>query len=952
MDAESNTRYVFGGNPSGWAGIAKTMRDVDEDKIKDYKEDIDTLLVFTGLFSAVLTAFVIESYQSLSPDPMAPVVTLLGRIANQTQSYTITSNNVTSTFSPATTLEVIFEPPISAVRINQLWFASLTITLITASFAMLVKQWLREYLSMEYTSPHERLRARQFRHPGLATWKVFEIAGLLPLFLQLALGLFFLGMCFFTWSANTGVGTSSIVLVTGWVFLFISATLAPIVSPRCPYKTALLKEIMVKIRRGIRWFLYPPSTRRGMQAVTHVMSLGVAAVGRTPRGHFSARYLIEESDALDRDVDELEILKEVDAFLLDDDLLATTIFDSLTQYNADPSTIIKFVLQALNLRLKGAELAQPLVSSPDLRRLTKRGWMAISNIVASTLLNAFSKPVSAIGPWFEDALYILFSISDHPMTPSAQNAVVRCVRQATASRWMAVLRSSTLALDAAMPYVHDLLDPLQAHMTVLIRSSSLLPSTGLSFVLAMFELQVGPAQLAGPLLHIDLRSLSTPMWMFGSNMIAAIILHTLSNDPHPDATGPWLEDAIKLLLSRSPCPPSTAAMRSLAALCEETAPFQRLERSVYLMASPESPHYQHVLSVLRAVCKEVSSEDGLAWLLRTIVSAVPCSPQCTHRTPQAPLAPLFYEHILRHLEWARHYTLLLADCIERISIDDGSPWQLGTLESFRALLSCPIPLHQLHPVAPSVILRIIVSETWATFSLHDLVTVSERRRALIKPDTAIEFVVSLVSEASDDYCRRFLTLKLIECQAYTSEPPSERFTTVDLNLVRLCVLVTRIYVMAQPDTSLQEVFRNFYSECAKAMERFIQKRYPSVTEREHAETVHLAEKCLSMLDSLEPLPESRSFEDWASGFETGDSVFSDQLFEQLALFVADDVALRFKRVRRLRRSRSTLEKSPSGSAKIIDEPRSQLIHWDGHDGPRTGERSPVLAPGARRDFPR
>lgn len=26
--------------------MAKTVRDVDEDKVKDYKEDIDTLLVF------------------------------------------------------------------------------------------------------------------------------------------------------------------------------------------------------------------------------------------------------------------------------------------------------------------------------------------------------------------------------------------------------------------------------------------------------------------------------------------------------------------------------------------------------------------------------------------------------------------------------------------------------------------------------------------------------------------------------------------------------------------------------------------------------------------------------------------------------------------------------------------------------------------------------------------
>lgn len=31
---------------TGWGAMAKTVRDIDEDKIRDCKEDIDTLLVF------------------------------------------------------------------------------------------------------------------------------------------------------------------------------------------------------------------------------------------------------------------------------------------------------------------------------------------------------------------------------------------------------------------------------------------------------------------------------------------------------------------------------------------------------------------------------------------------------------------------------------------------------------------------------------------------------------------------------------------------------------------------------------------------------------------------------------------------------------------------------------------------------------------------------------------
>ena len=31
---------------TGWGAMARTVRDIDEDKIRDCKEDIDTLLVF------------------------------------------------------------------------------------------------------------------------------------------------------------------------------------------------------------------------------------------------------------------------------------------------------------------------------------------------------------------------------------------------------------------------------------------------------------------------------------------------------------------------------------------------------------------------------------------------------------------------------------------------------------------------------------------------------------------------------------------------------------------------------------------------------------------------------------------------------------------------------------------------------------------------------------------
>ena len=51
-EAQERVRYVEVSPPSGWQTMAKTVREVDEDKVKACKEDIDTLLVFVSCQSS------------------------------------------------------------------------------------------------------------------------------------------------------------------------------------------------------------------------------------------------------------------------------------------------------------------------------------------------------------------------------------------------------------------------------------------------------------------------------------------------------------------------------------------------------------------------------------------------------------------------------------------------------------------------------------------------------------------------------------------------------------------------------------------------------------------------------------------------------------------------------------------------------------------------------------
>ncbi|OCH87110.1 hypothetical protein OBBRIDRAFT_796529 [Obba rivulosa] len=51
-----------------WAKCAEDLRQHDQELATEWKEQIDNLLVFAGIFSAVLTAFNVELYTQLNPD--------------------------------------------------------------------------------------------------------------------------------------------------------------------------------------------------------------------------------------------------------------------------------------------------------------------------------------------------------------------------------------------------------------------------------------------------------------------------------------------------------------------------------------------------------------------------------------------------------------------------------------------------------------------------------------------------------------------------------------------------------------------------------------------------------------------------------------------------------------------------------------------------------------------
>ncbi|KAI0758690.1 hypothetical protein C8Q74DRAFT_1187143, partial [Fomes fomentarius] len=219
---------------SAWDETAKIVKDYSDQLVKRWKEEIDTLLVYAGLFSAVLTALIVESYKLLSPPPPDPVLVALQQISLQLSSFSINPSFVNSTQpSVFQVLPPAPLPPRWAVWLNALWFSSLIFSLSAASVGIMVKQWLNEYSTGLFGDSRHFARLRQHRLRNLERWHVAGIVAILPVLLQIALALFFGGLLIQLWILDSDVAAVASVLV-GLLFSFTFATsLIPIFRADC-----------------------------------------------------------------------------------------------------------------------------------------------------------------------------------------------------------------------------------------------------------------------------------------------------------------------------------------------------------------------------------------------------------------------------------------------------------------------------------------------------------------------------------------------------------------------------------------------------------------------------------------------------------------------------------------------------------------------------------------------
>lgn len=142
------------------------------------------------------------------------------------------------------------------VWVNGLWFVSLTLSLGAALLAVLVKQWLRQYMSRISGTVRDRSHIRQYRFEGIQRWHVLTFVAVMPIILHVAVGLFLAGLVLFLVPLRPVIAG-----LVGAITMIIYATyiitnVLPLFRVQCPYRTPF-SDVLHAIRHGIRSLFKP-----------------------------------------------------------------------------------------------------------------------------------------------------------------------------------------------------------------------------------------------------------------------------------------------------------------------------------------------------------------------------------------------------------------------------------------------------------------------------------------------------------------------------------------------------------------------------------------------------------------------------------------------------------------------------------------------------------------------
>jgi len=178
----------------------------------------------------VTSAFIIQVQPQLQPDPNEETVALLRVLIHKIDNTTFGDN--------VPPIPEWSGAPRIIVQVQAILYASLVASLFSAFLAMLGKQWLNRYASIDMRgSAIERSQNRQRKLDGIVTWYFDYVMELLPLMLQFALLLLGCALSRYLWEIDTTVASVVLGVTSFGVVSYAFFVVAGTASVSCPYQT-------------------------------------------------------------------------------------------------------------------------------------------------------------------------------------------------------------------------------------------------------------------------------------------------------------------------------------------------------------------------------------------------------------------------------------------------------------------------------------------------------------------------------------------------------------------------------------------------------------------------------------------------------------------------------------------------------------------------------------------
>ncbi|KAK6985067.1 hypothetical protein R3P38DRAFT_2661874 [Favolaschia claudopus] len=223
-----------------WNGYMALANEYDKEFLQKYGTDLDTSLIFAGLFSAVASAFIIQIQPEFESSPH----------------------------------------PLTVIS-QSLLYTSLGSTLLAALLAVLGKQWLMYYSAAgERGTVEARGLERQRKLNGLEKWRFELIMQAFPLLLQFGLFLFASALSVYLWRIHcvlagivlgitAGGTTTYFTLLSSGIFFKDS----PFQTPLAPFFRAIGSYVFTKSLRSQGRALYEKCTLQSLWMCTQIKRL-------------------------------------------------------------------------------------------------------------------------------------------------------------------------------------------------------------------------------------------------------------------------------------------------------------------------------------------------------------------------------------------------------------------------------------------------------------------------------------------------------------------------------------------------------------------------------------------------------------------------------------------------------------------------------------------------------